>query len=205
MHALHSLLFTWPAVGCASNCISRWPRSRQDVHTSAWAALDGHVNRQKFRTPLETGCTWQWMSLRWYNALLYVSSKSQICVWTINRLCNKGKCFFPLEQNVCWFPFKMNDFGRINQTLQLIASNFYLQNTILEKKRMITASSSFATSAKQIKVQDALDEITVVTLQTQKQKKQSALKAQQLLKKNPQRDIRFLMKQPWAFKNLSSA
>lgn len=53
---------------------------------------------------------------------------------------------------------------------------------------MITASSSFATSAKQIKVQDALDEITVVTLQTQKQKKQSALKAQQLLKKKPQRE-----------------
>lgn len=78
----------------------------------------------------------------------------------------------------------MNDFGRINQTLQLIASNFYIQNTILEKKKyMITASSSFATSAKQIKAQDALDEITVLTLQ----KTQSALKGQQLLeKKNPQ-------------------
>lgn len=34
---------------------------------------------------------------------------------------------------------------------------------------MITASSSFTTSAKQMKAQDALDEITVVTLQTWKQ------------------------------------
>jgi len=69
----------------------------------------------------------------------------------------------------------MNDFGSINQTLQLIASNFYMQNTILVKKKiknMITASSSFVTSAKQIKAQDARDEITVVTLETQKQKTQ---------------------------------
>ncbi len=26
---MHGLLFTWTAVGCARNCISRWPRSRQ--------------------------------------------------------------------------------------------------------------------------------------------------------------------------------
>lgn len=72
----------------------------------------------------------------------------------------------------------MNDFGLINQMLQLIASNFYMQNTILEKKMMITASSSSTTSAKQIKAQDALEEITVVTLQTWKQNIQSALKGQ---------------------------
>lgn len=49
---------------------------------------------------------------------------------------------------------------------------------------MITASSSFATSAKQIKAKDALDEITVVTLQ----KTQSALKGQQLLEKKTHRE-----------------